>query len=155
MLYNDIDVLWSRWLPPNVSNTLHQGAFYSVLIKSGFRIISINTNVCSNLNFWLLQNSNDPYKELEWLIRELQKAELADEKVHIIGHMPPGSSDCVKIWSSNYYDIIGRYENTIAAQFFGHEHFDGFEVFYDPNDLSDYQTYSFICYSISNICIAI
>lgn len=96
--------------------------------------------MCSSLNFWLLQNSTDPYKELEWLIRELQKAELADEKVHIIGHMPPGSPDCVKIWSSNYYDIIGRYENTIAAQFFGHEHFDGFEVFYDPNDLSDYRT---------------
>lgn len=29
-----------------------------------------------------------------------------------------------------------RYESTIAAQFFGHTHFDEFELFYDRNDLS-------------------
>lgn len=120
MLYNDIETLWSRWLPPNVSSTLHLGAFYSVLIKPGFRIISMNTNVCASFNFWLLQNSTDPNNELKWLVNELQMAENASEKVHIIGHIAPGSEDCVKMWSHNYYDIVARYEKTIAAQFFGH-----------------------------------
>lgn len=27
-----------------------------------------------------------------------------------------------------------RYENTIAGQFFGHTHYDGFFMFYDEND---------------------
>jgi hypothetical protein len=42
----------------------------------------------------------------------------------------------LKIWSRNYYKIIQRYENTITAQFYGHTHYDEFEVFYDTEDLS-------------------
>lgn len=80
-------------------------------------------------------NSTDPATELQWLIYELQTAEFSGEKVHIIGHIPPGHSDCLKVWSRNYYAIVNRYEATITAQFFGHTHYDEFEVFYDPNDL--------------------
>ncbi|PSN40825.1 hypothetical protein C0J52_15302 [Blattella germanica] len=88
------------------------------------------------VELWLLLNSTDPAKELQWFIYELQSAEFSGEKVHIIGHIPPGHSDCLKVWSRNYYHIINRYESTIAAQFFGHTHFDEFELFYDRNDLS-------------------
>lgn len=139
LFYNDIDTLWSRWLSVNTSRTLRKGAFYSSTIRSGLRIISLNTNVCSNLNIWLLQKSKDPSEELQWLIDELQSAEIANEKVHIIGHIPPGNQDCLRIWSHNYYEIIARFENTVAAQFFGHTHFDEFEVFYDPKNLSNYE----------------
>ncbi|KAJ8940103.1 hypothetical protein NQ318_016019 [Aromia moschata] len=52
------------------------------------------------------------------------------------GHIPPGHSDCLKVWSRNYYAIVSRYESTITSQFFGHTHFDEFEVFYDHTDLS-------------------
>jgi len=34
------------------------------------------------------------------------------------------------------YIFCYRYESTITAQFFGHTHFDEFELFYDRNDLS-------------------
>ena len=34
-------------------------------------------------------------------------------------------------WSRNYYRIVNRFENIIRAQFFGHTHFDHFEVFYE------------------------
>lgn len=98
-----------------------------------------------NLIFrWLLLNSTDPATELQWLIYELQSAEFSGEKVHIIGHIPPGHSDCLKVWSRNYYAIINRYESTITAQFFGHTHFDEFEVFYDPNDLGLYFYFCFV-----------
>lgn len=143
VLYDKLDALWSRWLPESTSRTLRYGAFYTILLRPGFRIISLNMNVCSTLNFWLLQNSNDPSMELKWLINELQMAEMANEKVHIIGHIPPGNRDCLKIWSQNYYEVIARYEHTVAAQFFGHTHKDEFEVFYDPRNLSDYQSYLF------------
>ena len=33
-------------------------------------------------------------------------------------------------------NVVYRYESTISAQFFGHTHFDEFELFYDPEDLS-------------------
>jgi sphingomyelin phosphodiesterase len=80
-------------------------------------------------------NSTDPVKELQWFIYELQNAEFNGEKVHILGHIPPGHPDCLKVWSRNYYAIISRYESTITAQFFGHTHFDEFELFYDTQDL--------------------
>ncbi|KAF9816216.1 hypothetical protein SFRURICE_003767 [Spodoptera frugiperda] len=134
-LYDELDAQWRRWLPAGVSHTVRRGAFYSVLVRPGFRIISLNMNYCNNKNWWLLMNSTDPATELQWLIYELQSAEFSGEKVHIIGHIPPGHSDCLKVWSRNYYAIVNRYESTITAQFFGHTHFDEFEVFYDPNDL--------------------
>lgn len=65
-------------------------------------------NYCNNKNWWLLINSTDPVSELQWLVYELQGAEINGEKVHIIGHIPPGHSDCLKVWSRNYYHIINR-----------------------------------------------
>ena len=58
---------------------------------------------------WLLLNTTDPAQELQWLVYELQAAELNGEKVHILGHIPPGHSDCLKTWSQNYYRIINRF----------------------------------------------
>ncbi|XP_067010810.2 sphingomyelin phosphodiesterase [Anabrus simplex] len=134
-LYDELDSQWRKWLPASVSPTVRRGAFYSVLVRPGFRVISLNMNYCNNKNWWLLINSTDPAKELQWFIYELQSAEMKGEKVHVIGHIPPGHSDCLKVWSRNYYKIINRYEGTITAQFFGHTHFDEFELFYDTKDL--------------------
>ncbi|XP_018912872.1 sphingomyelin phosphodiesterase isoform X2 [Bemisia tabaci] len=133
-LYTELDNQWRQWLPASVSRTVRRGAFYSVLVRPGFRVISVNMNYCNNKNWWLLLNSTDPVKELQWFIYELQSAEFSGEKVHVIGHIPPGHSDCLKVWSRNYYSIINRYESTITAQFFGHTHFDEFELFYDEED---------------------
>lgn len=135
-LYDELDILWGLWLPFNVSQTVRRGAFYSILLKPDFRIISLNMNYCSNKNWWLLLNSTDPDAELQWLIDELQKAEIAQEKVHILGHIAPGNSDCLKVWSRNFYKIVGRYESTITAQFYGHTHYDELEIFYDPENLT-------------------
>ncbi|KAL0851184.1 hypothetical protein ABMA28_007036 [Loxostege sticticalis] len=148
-LYDELDAQWRRWLPAGVSQTVRRGAFYSVLVRPGFRIISLNMNYCNNKNWWLLMNSTDPATELQWLIYELQTAEFSGEKVHIIGHIPPGHSDCLKIWSRNYYAIVNRYEATITAQFFGHTHFDEFEVFYDPNDLGRATSIAYVGPSVS------
>lgn len=107
-LYDELDIQWRLWLPAGTSSTVRKGAFYSVLVRPGFRILSINTNYCNNKNWWLLINSTDPVNELQWLIYELQGAEINGEKVHIIGHIPPGHSDCLKVWSRNYYHIVNR-----------------------------------------------
>ncbi|RXG73749.1 Sphingomyelin phosphodiesterase, partial [Armadillidium vulgare] len=114
-LYKELHSQWLRWLPQETANTILKGGFYSVLVRPK----------------WLLVNSTDPAQELQWLIYELQGAELKGEKVHIIGHIPPGHNDCLKVWSHNYYAIINRFETTISAQFFGHTHYDEFELFYD------------------------
>ena len=50
----------------------------------------------------------DPGDQLEWLIEELEKSEAQNQKVHIVGHVPPGHPDCNKVWSRNFYNIISR-----------------------------------------------
>jgi sphingomyelin phosphodiesterase len=148
-LYDELDLQWRKWLPSSVSTTVRRGAFYSVLVRPGFRLISLNTNYCNNKNWWLLLNSTDPAIELQWFIYELQSAEFNNEKVHVIGHIPPGHSDCLKVWSRNYYAIVNRYEATITAQFFGHTHFDEFEVFYDHKDLTRPNNVAYVGPSVS------
>lgn len=58
------------------------------------------------------------------------------KKSLIIGHIAPGSSDCMKTWSKNFYNIINRYEDTVVALFYGHSHADEFELFYDVQEYS-------------------
>ncbi|KAK0079856.1 hypothetical protein PV325_000728, partial [Microctonus aethiopoides] len=148
-LYDELNEQWKRWLPDSTSNTIRRGAFYSVLIRPNFRIVSINMNYCNNKNWWLLLNSTDPVDELQWLVSVLDKAEIIGEKVHIIGHIPPGHSDCLKVWSKNYYRIINRYESTIVAQFFGHTHYDEFQVFYDTKNLERALSIAYVGPSVS------
>lgn len=133
-LYEAMAKTWEPWLPAEALQTLRIGGFYALSPRPGLRLISLNMNFCSRENFWLLINSTDPAGQLQWLIQELQAAEDRGDKVHIIGHIPPGH--CLKSWSWNYYQIVSRYENTLAGQFFGHTHVDEFEIFYDEETLS-------------------
>jgi len=99
-------------------------------VAPGLRAISLNMNYCMNKNLWLLLDSTDPADELLWLVFELQLAELRGERVHLLGHIPPGHVDCVRVWSDNFHRIVTRYSATITGQFYGHTHTDEFEVFY-------------------------
>ena len=66
--------------------------------------------------------SADPNGLFAFMVDQLQAAEDAGQRAWIIGHMPSGKSDFPHD-QSNYYDqIIQRYKNTIAGQFFGHSH---------------------------------
>eukprot|EP00062_Callorhinchus_milii_P026360 gi/632988372/ref/XP_007883075.1/ PREDICTED: sphingomyelin phosphodiesterase-like [Callorhinchus milii] len=138
---------WAHWLPPSALHTLRMAGFYTVSVRQGLRLVSLNMNFCSRENFWLLINSTDPAGQLQWLVTVLQQAESQREKVHIIGHIPPGL--CLRSWSWNYYRIVNRFEGTISAQFFGHTHMDEFEVFYDEETLSRPVSTAFICPSVT------
>jgi len=136
-LYSAMADTWintAKWLPENTRADLMQGGFYTTLIQPGLRVVSLNMNFCNSDNWWLQINETDPAGELQWLMKVLQKAEDMKEKVHVIGHIPPGS--CAKTWTANYYRIVDRYESTIVAQFFGHTHKDSFELFYDEKTLT-------------------
>lgn len=134
-LYRRFDRYWSRWLPSSTLETITKDGFYAVTAQPGLKIISLNTNFCHNTNFWLYINSTDPGNQLQWLIHELQLSELDNEKVHIVGHIPPGSEDCLRIWSKNYNRIVRRFSRVISGQFFGHTHTGEFEVFYDKDGI--------------------
>uniref|UniRef100_A0A4W3GLM6 Sphingomyelin phosphodiesterase 1 n=1 Tax=Callorhinchus milii TaxID=7868 RepID=A0A4W3GLM6_CALMI len=106
-LYSAMSEAWAHWLPPSALHTLRMAGFYTVSVRQGLRLVSLNMNFCSRENFWLLINSTDPAGQLQWLVTVLQQAESQREKVHIIGHIPPGL--CLRSWSWNYYRIVNRY----------------------------------------------
>lgn len=61
----------------------------------------------------------DPDGQLAWLVSELQAAETAGQRVFVIGHMPFGTNDALHDGSNYLGQILGRYDATIAALFFG------------------------------------
>lgn len=130
-LYDALASTWSKWLPQTTTLTTKRGGYYAVKPFPGLKIISLNMNYCNNMNWWLLLDPRDPAEQLTFLVNELLESEMMGEKVHIIGHIPPGLEDCLQVWSTNYNRIIARFESTVRAQFFGHTHQDELEVFYD------------------------
>ncbi|KAM9332450.1 sphingomyelin phosphodiesterase isoform 2-T2 [Pholidichthys leucotaenia] len=146
-LYNAMAEEWAPWLPQQALKTLRYGGFYTVEIQPGLRVVSLNMNFCARENFWLMVNSTDPADQLQWLVRVLQASEDKGEKVHIIGHIPPGL--CLGSWSWNYYHIINRYESTITGQFFGHTHLDEFQMFYDEETMTRPLGVAFIAPSVT------
>ncbi|XP_065297564.1 sphingomyelin phosphodiesterase-like isoform X4 [Dermacentor albipictus] len=130
-LYDTFSEHWMDFLPQTAKNSIRQGAFYSVEVSKGFRVISLNTNLCYLFNWWLVYNSTDPSGQLQWLSRELQRAEASGEKVYIIGHVAPVKVECIPVWADNFRRIVNRYKSTIVAQFYGHTHNDQLYLFYD------------------------
>uniref|UniRef100_A0A8C5N3R3 Sphingomyelin phosphodiesterase n=1 Tax=Leptobrachium leishanense TaxID=445787 RepID=A0A8C5N3R3_9ANUR len=146
-LYGAMESAWRAWLPESALKTLRVGGFYTVRISPKLRLVSLNMNFCATENFWLLVNSTDPAGQLQWLVGILQDAMDNKEKVHIIGHIPPGL--CAKTWSWNYYRIVNRYEGAIAGQFFGHTHLDEFEIFFDEETLTRPLSVAFVAPSVT------
>ncbi|KAK2828672.1 hypothetical protein Q5P01_019706 [Channa striata] len=146
-LYDTMAEEWAKWLPEQALKTLRYGGFYTVEVQPGLRVVSLNMNFCARENFWLMVNSTDPANQLQWLIHTLQASENKGEKVHIIGHIPPGL--CLGSWNWNYYQIVNRYESTIAGQFFGHTHRDEFQMFYDEATMTRPLGVAFIAPSIT------
>ncbi|KAF9153209.1 hypothetical protein BG015_003858 [Linnemannia schmuckeri] len=136
-LYTSLATTWSRWLLASATSSVksNNGA-YTVSPTPGFRIISLNTNFCYTMNFYLYSalRDFDPNGEIAWLITQLQAAEDAGERVWIIGHVGPSQTDCLQNWSTFYYQVVQRYSpHVIAEQFFGHTHYDEFALFYSSS----------------------
>lgn len=133
-LYDYIATEWSKWLPADALETVRLGGYYTVLVRSGFRIITINNNDCYTYNWWIAYEPAFPRTQLQWLHDTLLAAEAAGEKVHILGHVPPGEGSCFKVYAREYRRIVERFWNTISAQFVGHTHADEFNIFYSRDN---------------------
>ena len=93
---------------PSLSSCPCSAGYYSTTVSPDLKVIAVETNFCYKENWWLLMNSTDPAHELNWLITELLESEKSGQKVHIIGHIPPATADCLPSWSYNYFMIANR-----------------------------------------------
>jgi sphingomyelin phosphodiesterase len=88
-LYNALSNDWEQWIGQNASQQAEVYGAYSTKFPGGnLRIISINTNLYYKENYWLYEPTmeKDPSGQLAWLVTVLQAAEIAGERVYIIGH---------------------------------------------------------------------
>ncbi|CAH0763724.1 unnamed protein product [Diatraea saccharalis] len=131
-LYNSLADKWSPYLTQPAKTSLRKSGDFSLLVKPGLRVISLNNNVAYKYNWWLLYDPLDAKNHLDWLVQELYNAELKGEKVHILAHIPPGTQDLTYTWTREYNKIVNRFSSTIAAEFNGHTHTDEFKIFYSP-----------------------
>ncbi|KAI4462523.1 sphingomyelin phosphodiesterase [Holotrichia oblita] len=116
--------IWSKWLDEDALATVRLGGYYTVLVKPGFRIVAINSNVAYTFNWWLLYDDVDPYGQLQWLADTLYQAELNGERVHILSHVPSNGGSTYSIWSREYRRVIDRFAGIISGAFNGHSHND-------------------------------
>ncbi|KAI1759032.1 sphingomyelin phosphodiesterase [Hypoxylon sp. FL1150] len=140
-LYDLLASTWAQWNGAAAAATTRDFGAYSTKyvsevgsdgIGGKLRIISLSTNMYYAHNYWLYEEpmETDPSGQFAWLVAELDDAEKQGERVYVTGHMPMGARDAFHD-ASNYFDqIVNRYEGTIAAMFFGHTHFDEFELSY-------------------------
>ncbi|XP_071056721.1 sphingomyelin phosphodiesterase-like isoform X3 [Onthophagus taurus] len=126
--------LWGSILGEGTAETIRRGGFYTVLIRPGFRLIALNSNVGYTFNWWLLYDDVDPFGQLQWLADTLYQAEQDGEIVHIISHVPSSDDTCYKTWSQQYRRILERFAGTIAAAFNGHSHTDEFIVYHSSEE---------------------
>lgn len=131
LLFND----WKRWIGSSGPSVIqHQSGSYSVVpLGTDLKLISINTQYWYKFNFWIYDSDEfqpDPNGILSFLVNELDASERAGQRVWIFGHIPPGSGDMMRDQSNYYNQIVLRYKEIIAGQFFGHTHWDQFQVAY-------------------------
>ncbi|KAJ7041817.1 sphingomyelin phosphodiesterase [Mycena alexandri] len=122
---------WERWIKGSAASQVdhHSGSYSALVSGTNLRIMAVNTQYWYKQNFWLYDSDvqrPDPNGIISFMVDQLQAAEDAGERMWIIGHIPIGGGDL-----SNYYNqVLQRYKNTIAGQFFGHTHGDQFQIAY-------------------------
>ncbi|AEO67682.1 uncharacterized protein THITE_2116556 [Thermothielavioides terrestris NRRL 8126] len=143
-VYDALNANWAKWFGSGTDNAVEKMGAYNAAYTSPaggkLRVINLNTNLYYIDNFYLYEEPMelDPSGQWAWLVAQLDAAEKAGDRVYIIGHMPMGVSDAFRE-ASNFFDqIVNRYQDTIAAMFFGHTHADHFQLSY-----SDYSAQSF------------
>ncbi|KAK5985930.1 Sphingomyelin phosphodiesterase [Trichostrongylus colubriformis] len=131
-LYDTMADSWNEWIPEDQVKTVKYMGCYMKQIYPGLRLISVNNALGGDsVNFFLYVNQTDPDGTLSWLIKQLQDAELAGDRVHILAHIPGGNGEALEGWALNYYNVVNRFQNTIVGQFFGHTHSEEFYVTYE------------------------
>ncbi|RFU31936.1 hypothetical protein B7463_g4446, partial [Scytalidium lignicola] len=139
--YNHVSSLWRTegWLSSSdAKEAASHYAAYSVVVRDGLRIITLNTDFWYKTNFLNFINSTNPdvSGNLQFLIDELQKAEDAGDRVWIVGHVLTGwdGSNPLPNPTDVFYQIVDRYSpHVIANIFFGHTHEDQIMIYYANN----------------------
>ena len=104
---------WAEYLGEEATAEFREKSYYSVQYDENTRIIAINTQNCYIYNFYLIGELTDPLGELQWLEDTLREMEAAGQVAIIMGHVPPGSMDCVQSYAGRYRALMDRFQHVV------------------------------------------
>nr|KAG5704634.1 hypothetical protein BaRGS_025276 [Batillaria attramentaria] len=79
----------------------------------------------------------DPAGQFQWFRTTMERANSTGEKVIVIAHIPPGlHTPRGTLWFQTEFvqpfnSILTQFAHNIVGMHFGHDHHDGFKIFYD------------------------
>jgi sphingomyelin phosphodiesterase len=108
-------------LKDNDGNTLGQ---------NNTRVISINSNICYNYNWYGIVQFQDPGHMLDWLQKQLHDLEKVNGSAIIVTHLP-NIDECLRQYGRRYHAIVDRYQTVIRWSMAGHIHREQYQVVTD------------------------
>ncbi|XP_041357725.1 sphingomyelin phosphodiesterase A-like [Gigantopelta aegis] len=135
--YKNLNMKTSEWwqllfpIPPDQLENIQYSLYYTVLVKPGLRILSFNSDYGYTINFYALLNHKTPayYEQMKFMEETLHDARENNEKVILIGHVPPGDIGNTFLEYGDFFtDLVSAYSDVIVLTTFGHTHFDHFEL---------------------------
>ncbi|XP_063397328.1 acid sphingomyelinase-like phosphodiesterase 3b [Mytilus trossulus] len=138
LMYDEIYEGWKDWINDDgQKKNFQKGAYYTVQISTGLRIMSLNTNLYYRSDkISRMYRYSDPADQFQWMAETLEHAKNNSERVIIMSHVPPGVIATEKAtwmypqFNHRFNEIILEYSDTIAGLYFGHEHMDNFRISY-------------------------
>lgn len=109
--------VWANYLDEEALAMFKKFGYYSQKVMlddpvwSDVRVISLNSEQCNEMNWFLWSALGDPNGEIAWLEEELKKAEKNNEKVLLIAHFP--SISCNHAFGARVRALTERYQHLI------------------------------------------
>jgi sphingomyelin phosphodiesterase acid-like 3 len=96
--------------------------------NTSLSIILLNTLIYSIDHTPDSSNITDPIFQFQWLNATLSNLQAENRKAYILGHIPPGIDTYTfgymwfEHYTTQYIEILSRYNGVVLAQWFGHTH---------------------------------
>lgn len=124
--------MWRPWIPKDQRNTFLQGGYYITQVAPRLNVLSLNTMYfyVKNKSVKNCQNMDSPaFKQLVWFEEQLRNARSKQDKIYVIGHVPPSPRDYKGTCLNEYKRIAANYTDVVMGQFFAHLNMDHFLMF--------------------------
>jgi sphingomyelin phosphodiesterase len=130
---------WGQYLDESAQAEYAKAGYYTQKLRvkngdgslytfEGVNVVTVNTEACYTMNFYLMSQRDDPGNVLAWLNETLAGFEERGEIAILMAHHPPGCSDCLFQWSSRFRAILDRYQHIVRWSVYGHVHLELYGV---------------------------
>jgi len=92
--------------------------------------ISLNSNVCYDMNFDSFIRFQDPGNMLHWFEKQLERLEAEGSQAILVSHVP-NKDECLRQYGRRFHALLDKYQHIIRFQITSHTHRQGLNVIRD------------------------